>query len=104
MQERERKIWREWFRDEDVKAICKYLFQIDLTPRQEEIVRAVAFSERNVVISCATRYGKSFCVSMGILIYILTNQNKRVLLVSPKYDQTMIIRNYIADFLQPMMK
>jgi hypothetical protein len=104
MQEREKRVWREWFRDEDVKAICKYLFQIVLTPKQEQIVRAVAFSDRNVVISCATRYGKSFCVSMGILIYILINKNKRVLLVSPKYDQTMIIRNYIADFLQPMMK
>lgn len=38
-------------------------------------------------------------MSIGILIYIAIHQDKRVLLISPRYDQTMIIRNYIADFI-----
>ena len=100
----EKQIWAEWIDTQNVAALCEYLFRIELTLKQEQIVRAVAFSKRNVVISCATRYGKSFCVSMGILLYILFNKDKRVLLVSPKYDQTMIIRNYIAQFLMPMLE
>lgn len=100
----ETKKWIQWVNEQNVSEICKYLFQIKITKRQEEIVRATAFdNHRRVVISCSTRYGKSFCVSMGILIYILINQDRRVLLLSPKYDQTMIIRNYIASFI-PLSK
>ena len=80
--------------------MCDYLFQEQITENQEKIVRSVAFDNyKEIVICCPTRYGKSFCVSMGILIYILTHVNKRILLIAPINDQSKIIRDYIGQFL-----
>ena len=80
--------------------MCKTLFQEEITPKQEEIITSIAWdSNKRIVISCLTRYGKSFCVSMAILLYIAFHTNKRILLISPTMDQTKILRDYIAMFI-----
>jgi len=84
----------------DVKFLCKYLFDVDLTPYQELIVREIAFKEHKRITICAfTRYGKTFCVALGVLLYILFNTNKKIGLIAPTNKQTAILRNYIAEFL-----
>ena len=68
----EKESLRYLFRNRKVKGLCKFLFDIDLTPKQEEIVRTIAFGEhKRVVIACMTRYGKSYSVSLGLLLWIL---------------------------------
>lgn len=87
-------------KNRDVKGIVRYFFDEDLLPSQEKIVRAIAFKEsRRIVISAYTRYGKSWSVSFGVLLYILFNKNKRIVLIAPRQDQTSILRNYIAEFM-----
>jgi hypothetical protein len=91
---------KNWFRHKNVLALCKYFFNEELTPGQEEIVRTIAFAEhKRVVISCMTRYGKSWAVSMGILIWIAQNTNKKLGIIAPTIEKTTIIRNYIAFFV-----
>lgn len=46
-----------------------------------------------------TRYGKSYSVALGICLFILRNENKRIGIIAPTNEKTGIIRNYIADFV-----
>lgn len=90
----------ELYKHEAVKPLCKKLFNVILTPLQETIVKAVAFpKKKRTVISCMTRYGKSYSVSMGILLWLLAKRNKKIALIAPTTEKTMIIRNYIAYFI-----
>ncbi len=80
--------------------ISDVLFDVKLKRIQAQIVRNIAFSEsQRLVISCMTRYGKTFSVAIGVLLYILFKKNKHVVLISPLMEQTKIMRNYIAEFL-----
>ena len=88
----------EILRAKNVYVFAKALFDFELTETQKEIVRTIAFSEhKRVVISCMTRYGKTRCTAIGVLLYILLNKNKRILLLAPRFDQTSILRNYITE-------
>jgi len=87
-------------RERNVRPIVKYLFQVNLTPTQCLIVRKIAYTEsKRVAISAMTRYGKSFCVAIGVALYILFNEDKRIAIVAPKYDQAEILRNYLARLI-----
>ena len=91
---------KEAFQEKNVEFICYTWFKVKLTPMQVEIVRKIAFSEsKRLVISCMTRYGKSYCVAMGVLIYIFINRDKRILLLAPQDIQTGIIKNYLSMFI-----
>ena len=58
--------------NEDVKALCKVFFDVDLYPTQQKIVRDIAFQkEKNIVINAYTRYGKSFSVGIGLALYLI---------------------------------
>ena len=85
----------------DVKFLCKYKFDHDLTAGQEELVRKIAFREhRNMFISAFTRYGKTFCVADGISLMIdLANKNfiPKVAFIGPKQEQAGILRQYMVD-------
>ncbi len=86
--------------NKDVYLLCKYYFKTDLTDGQSEIVRSIAFKEsKKIVISAYTRYGKSWAVAQGVLLYIKFNPNKKVRLIAPTGDQTSILRNYISNFI-----
>jgi len=89
-----------------VKSLVKKWFGIELTPTQTEIVRAIGYGVyknktniKRLMISCMTRYGKSYCVSLGIIFFILRNPDKRIILIAPLIDQAKIIRNYIGALI-----
>lgn len=64
-------------KNQDVKVLCKALFDVDLYPTQVEIVRDIAFRrEKNIVINAYTRYGKTFAVGIGIALYLVLNRSK----------------------------
>ena len=92
--------FEEWAESEDVNSLCKHFFDVDLTPGEEDIVRSIAFAKhKRTIICCMTRYGKSFCVSMGILLWILGHPGKRVGIIAPTNEKTSIIRNHIYNFI-----
>jgi hypothetical protein len=71
-----------------------------LSPGQLNIVASILDPTlKRVVISCMTRYGKTRVAAIALLLYILTNTNKRVLIIAPTIDQTNIIRNYMAEMI-----
>ncbi len=87
-------------KEKDVGVLTYFLFDIELTEMQREIVKSIAFPDnKRVVINCMTRYGKSYCVSIGVLLYLLFNESKRIYLIAPLDKQTTIIRNYISGFI-----
>lgn len=86
--------------DEDIEYLCEFLFQFKPTTKQQEIIQTIAYAKnKRVIINCMTRYGKSRCVSMAVLLYLLFNKNKKILLIAPTYDQTSILRNYMAEHI-----
>ena len=87
-------------RTRNIGFLCEYYFGVELTPKQREIVKAIVWPDnKRIVISCMTRYGKSFVVSMAILLYIAFHGNKRNLIIAPTIDQSKIIRNYMSNFI-----
>ena len=91
---------KQILRNKDAPLLTKRLFNVNLTKKQIDIVQSIAFPDnKRVVISCMTRYGKSFCVSIGVLIFMLYQRNKKILLLSPTMEQSKIIRNYISQFI-----
>ena len=84
----------------DVAFLCDLYFGVSLTPMQVKLVRAVAAREhKRIVISCLTRYGKTFVLGIAVLLYIELNPDKRINLIAPTSDQAHILKNYINDFI-----
>lgn len=95
----EKEALKELYKLRAVKQLCKALFGTILTRKQEEIVKAVAYDDHpRVFIRCMTRYGKSWGVTQGLLLWILFNQNKRLIIIAPTNEKTAIIRNYLTQF------
>ena len=93
-------IIKKWWEIKDTYSLCKSFFEVEITLGQSQIVREVAFGDHNrVLIVCLTRYGKSYCVSMGLLLWILRNIKRKVALIAPTNEKTGIIRNYISYFI-----
>jgi hypothetical protein len=85
-------------REHDAYTLTKLLFGYDLPPGQVSIVRAIAFSEyKRISINAYTRYGKTFCVAIGVSMYILFNTDKKIAIIAPKAEQTSILRDYIYE-------
>lgn len=87
-------------KNRDTKFLVKYYWGYDLSKGQSEIVRIVAFRECSKLSVCAmTRYGKTFCVALGIGLFILMNKNKKFPLIAPKSEQAGILRDYMQDLV-----
>lgn len=87
-------------KERNVRFLCKYYFKIDLVLGECEIVRKVAFMEvRRLSICAMTRYGKTFCVALGIALHILMNKNKKIPLIAPRIEQAGILRDYMAELV-----
>jgi len=87
-------------KNKDVKVLCEYFFGDVLTDLQADLVRKIAFKEHNRLLVCAmTRWGKTFCVSRGIGLYILFNPNKTIIFIGPQREQASILRNYMSDLI-----
>lgn len=87
-------------RHKNVKLLCKLYFNEIVTTKQAEIIKSIAFSEYQRISVCAmTRWGKTFCVSRGIALYILFNKEKKVMFVGPQMEQAGILRDYMTDLV-----
>ena len=87
-------------KNKDVKVLCEYFFGDILTDLQADLVRKIAFKEYNRLSVCAmTRWGKTFCVSRGIALYILFNPNKTIIFMGPQKEQAAILRNYMSELI-----
>jgi len=91
---------KELLEKKDVRTLIKVLFKEEITETQCDIIKTIAFAEKKRVIICSyTRYGKTYSVALGVLLYFLFNKNKKINLIAPIQDQTGIIRNYISEFI-----
>jgi len=89
---------KELIRRRDVKTLVRGWFNFNLTYTQELIVRTIAFREHNRInISAMTRYGKSKCVTLGLLIYIILNKDQKIVFIGPTIDQALILRSYMTE-------
>lgn len=66
--------WRAAIQQRDVDALCGTLFDVDLYPTQQDIVRTIAWREQDCVINTYTRYGKTFSVGIGLALLIQLNR------------------------------
>ena len=74
------------------------IFGYELTQSQTKIVGKIIDPDcRRLIVSAMTRYGKTRMASLGVLLYILRNEDKNIALIAPTHDQTNILRNYIAE-------
>ena len=83
--------------NEDVKALCKTFFDVELYPTQEKIVRTIAFQKnKSIVINAYTRYGKTFSVGIGIALYLILDANNltdfRIGIVGPADSDAESVR------------
>lgn len=63
--------------EKDVGFLCKTLFDVELYPTQEKIVRNIAFEENNrIILNCYTRYGKTFAAGIGVALYLILNRGE----------------------------
>ena len=91
---------KEAVRSRNVKFLCKYFFNEDITFNQEYLIRRVAFQDyKRFSISATTRWGKTYCVSRGIGLFILMNVNRKIIFVAPQKEQSLILRDYMADLI-----
>jgi len=94
------KILEKLIQTKNVKALCEYYFNEIITPKQEVLIRKVAFQEyKRLSVSATTRWGKTYCVSRGIALFILMNSNRKIIFVAPQKEQSLIVRDYMADLI-----
>ena len=96
-------ILRKLIEEQRVEMIVKLVFptiHLQLTPKQYEIVKTIGWAvDKRVCINAMTRYGKSQAVAIGVCLYILLHNRKRVALIAPTGTQSNILRNYIAEMM-----
>lgn len=74
------------------------VFGYQLTDKQTDIfIKMIDPDCRRLIVSAMTRYGKTRVASLGVLAYIMRNEDKNIALIAPTHDQTNILRNYIAE-------
>lgn len=96
----EKQILKQAIKEKNVKFLSKWYFDFTLTPGQENIVRKIAFTEvKRLSISCMTQYGKTKSVSIAIALYIILNENKEIFFLAPQVEQSMILRDYLAELI-----
>ncbi len=93
-------ILRTVIRNRDVKFLCRYYFNEKITPLQEVLIRKVTFQSYKRFIVCAmTRWGKTWCVSRGVALFLLMNRNRKIIFVAPQREQASILRDYMAELI-----
>ncbi len=84
---------------EATKELAKGLLDVDLLDKQSDIVKHILWENNDLVISAYTRYGKTYAVAVAVVLYILLNEGRTIMLLSPSFQQTSILRNYIAEII-----
>lgn len=89
--------------ERDVKSLTEYYFNKILTPKQVILVRKITFHKEldiwRMCISAMTRWGKSFCVTIGIGLYLIKETNKTIPFIGPTGDQARILRDYMTELV-----
>lgn len=99
-QEREA-ILKKAILEEDVYFLCRHYFDIKLSPLQQNLVRKIAFKHyKRFSISAMTRWGKSFCISLAIALFLILNEEKQIVFIAPTQEQSMVLRDYLAGFIK----
>jgi len=90
-------------KNKDVKFLCKLNFNEDISLLQEMLIRKIAFCLDLLIFRlcvCAmTRWGKSYCVSRGIALFLMMNRDKKVYFLGPKNEQALILRDYMTELI-----
>lgn len=90
-------------KNKDTKFLCKVLFDEDISPLQESLIRMIAFclvlNLKKLCVSAMTRWGKSYCVSRGIALFLMMNKDKKVFFIGPKNEQALILRDYMTELV-----
>lgn len=90
-------------KNKDVKFLCKFNFNEEISPLQQMLIRKIAFClELNIFrlcVSAMTRWGKSYCVSRGIALFLMMNKDKKVYFLGPKNEQALILRDYMTELV-----
>lgn len=90
-------------KNKDTKLLCKVLFNEDISPLQENLIRKVAFclelGIKRLCVSAMTRWGKSYCVSRGIAIFLMMHKDKKIFFLGPKNEQALILRDYMTELV-----
>ncbi len=95
-----KQILKKALKSKNVKFLAKLYFDIDLTPKQQEIVADIVFQrKRRITISAMTRYGKTYCVAIAVALFIMINKDKKIALIAPQTEQAQILRNYMTELL-----
>lgn len=96
----EKQIMTKALKEKDVKFLVKWFFKEDITDLQAVLIRKIAFQEHKKMSICAmTRWGKTYCVSRGIAIYILLNKDKKIIFLGPQREQASILRDYMSELV-----
>ena len=83
-----------------VDILVKHKWGFELSAKQCEIVRKIAFCEvKRLSISAMTRYGKSQCVAFGIALLIDFGIPAKIAFLGPKQEQAGILRQYLSDLI-----
>ena len=85
---------------EEPRTLVKLFFNVDITPTQEEILKDILLERHNrIIISAMTRWGKSYIVAMGVLLYAILHDGKTNAIIAPTYKQARIIMDHIGSFI-----
>ena len=90
-------------KNKDTKILVKVLFNEEITPLQEMLIKKIAFCLDlkifKLCVSAMTRWGKSYCVSRGIALFLMMNKDKKVFFIGPKNEQALILRDYMTELV-----
>jgi hypothetical protein len=91
----------EWaVENKRVDILVEHKWGYILSPGQIELVRKIAFLEhRKMSVSAMTRWGKSFCVTIGLALLIDFGVPAKIAFLGPKQEQAGILRQYLAELI-----
>lgn len=99
-----------WEEVEKVASLARLFKQLNQqTGKEEQVVlsdvqKLIFYSIVNRYprynhVMCITRYGKSYVVSLAVIVRLITNPNEKWMIVAPTNAQASIIMNNIIDHL-----
>lgn len=101
--EKEKNFFKECYLKKKLGVLCKYIYcdkDLNFNSKQMDIINSIIYKgNRRLLINGHTRFGKSFTLGAAIGLYILFNNNKKVIIGAPQESQTKFIRGSFNSFL-----